>query len=132
MSSLKLLSKSEGSVMAVSEFEAFKKTIITKWEKRRLPSFIKNRALKVTELYYPDSKEKYIIAWMQFGKQVYVIDLLYSYNPKWLKLMISELPSHYSKLKDWSPLHVKLGRIVYKYEVELSKERDGRESEDTD
>ena len=104
--------------MAVSEFESFKNAVIAKWEKRRLPSFIRKRALKVTEIYYPDTKEKYIIAWMQFGRRVYVIDLMYSYDPKWLELQISELSSPYSKLKDYNPLFVPPGKRIYEYEVE--------------
>ena len=55
---------------------------------------------------------------MQFGEQVYVVDLMYSYDPKWLELKISELPSPYPKIKDWNPLLVRPGKTVYKYEVE--------------
>ncbi|EHR77981.1 hypothetical protein OCC_02982 [Thermococcus litoralis DSM 5473] len=101
----------------MSEFESFKNAVIKNWKKRRLPSFIKKRALDATFTYSYETRETYIVAWMQFGSKIYVVDITYSYERGWLELAISELPAPYSKLKNYDPLIVPPGKSIYKYEV---------------
>ena len=104
-------------MVAVSEFDSFAKAVVSRWKKRRLPSFIEKRALNSTYSYSYETRETYIVAWMQFGSKIYVVDIEYSYERGWLELVISELPAPYSKLKDYDPLVVPPGKRIYKYEV---------------
>ena len=97
-------------------FEKFKDVVLYMWRKRRLPSFMRRRALKMTDVYYPDTKEKYIVAWVPIEGQVYCVDLEYSYADDWLNLSISMLPRPYAEIKDWNILLVKPDKIVYKFE----------------
>ena len=70
----------------------------------------------MTDVYYSDTKEKYIVAWVPIEEQVYCVDLVYSYADDWLTLSISTLPRPYVEIKDWNVLLVKPDKIVYKYE----------------
>ncbi len=106
--------------MGVSdEFESFKNAVIAKWKKRRLPSFIRKRALNATVAYSYETRETYIVAWMQFGTKVYVVDVVYSYERGWIDLEISELPAPYQKIKNLDPLIVPPGKSIYRYEHEV-------------
>jgi len=114
--------------MAVSEFEEFRKAVVEQWKKRRLPSFIRKRALRYLDTYDNFNNEKWILAWMQFDNKVYAVDIWYSYKQNYLSIHITELPAPYEKLKDWPILLIRAGKTVYGYDLYDSevKERDTR------